>query len=347
MMKRITFFILFSLLFAISAFSQSDLQPVATVNLIRTEPITVRQLRTEVDRMEKENGRSLTRDGRKQVMDIMINERLVLQAAERDRVTVTDNELNQQIQQLRGQMAQQIGRNPTDDEFAKAIKNETGFELAAFRDQMRRQMIIEKYLMNKKGTLINSAKMPTEQEITAEYNLVKSNLVRPETVRVSVIQILHGTDAASRTKAKELADRLIREIGSNTTKFDETAVRQGTPNSGYTAGDLLIPRTQEARNYYGQSLMDAAFSLRQGQVSSLIEGVQGFHIIKVTENYAQKNLELDDILQLGTTLTVRNYIGQGLLNQRQQAVLAQASEELTRELRAGRSFNINENFLNW
>jgi parvulin-like peptidyl-prolyl isomerase len=114
------------------------------------------------------------------------------------------------------------------------------------------------------------------------------------------------------------------------------------------AGDAgYLPRTQEAQTLIGKNLMDAVFSLRQGQVSSLIEGVQGFHIVKVTENYAQKNLELDDILQLGTTFTVRNYISQGILNQRQQNVLTQASEELTKELRAGRSFQINESYLNW
>jgi parvulin-like peptidyl-prolyl isomerase len=349
MMKRIVFFIFFSLLFVISAFSQNDLQAIAVVNLIRSEPVTVRQLKTEVDRVEKANsGRALTIEGRKQILDVMINERLVLQASERDKILVTDNELNQQIQQLRNEMARQIGRAPSDDEFAQAIKNESSLDITAFRDQIRKQMIIQKYIMNKKGTLINSVKTPTDQEIISEYTLLKGTLVRPETVRFSMIQILYGPDAASRTNAKKLADDLIREIGTNPTKFDEVAARGAAPNSGYKAGDAgYLPRNQEARNIVGQNLMDTVFNLRQGQVSSLVEGVQGFHIVKVTENYAQKNLELDDILQLGSTLTVRNYISQGILNQRQQRVLAQASEEITRELRAGRSFQINENLLNW
>jgi parvulin-like peptidyl-prolyl isomerase len=348
MMKRIKLLFLFSFLVVISAYSQSDLQTVAVVNLIRSEPILVRHLRTEVERMEKAGGRALTKDERKQVLDKMIDERLVLQAAERDKILVTDNELNQQIQQLRSEMAQSIGRLPTDDEFAMAIRNQSGLDMTAFRDQMRKTLIMQKYLMNKKGTLINSVKLPTDQEISAEYIFLKGNLVRPETVRFSMIQILYGPDAASRTKAKELADRLVREIGANPTKFDEVAARGAAPNSGYQAGDAgYLPRNQEARRLVGQNLMDAAFTIRQGQVSSLIEGIQGFHIIKVTENYAQKNLELDDILQLGTSLTVRNYIGQGLLNQRQEAVVVQASDELTKELRAGKSFQINENYLNW
>jgi hypothetical protein len=60
-----------------------------------------------------------------------------------------------------------------------------------------------------------------------------------------------------------------------------------------------------------------------------------------------KNLELDDIFQLGTRITVRDYIGNGLLQQRQQEVLAQASQELVSELREGRTFQVFERNLTW
>jgi len=347
-MKRVIFLTVFCVLAAVSAFSQAGLQTAAIVNLIRSEPITVGQFRTEVERMEKSAGRPLAQNERLQVLDVMINERLVLQAAERDRIMVTDNEINQHFQELRAMLAQNIGRQPNDAEFAQAVKNEFGMEVQAYRDQARKQMIAQKYLMAKKGTLIESVKQPTEAEIVAEYNLLRRELVRPETVRFSMIQIPFGPDAASRTKARDLANRLVREIGSNPSKFDEVAARHVAPNSGYLAGDAgFLPRNQEARSLVGQNLLDAAFSLKQGQVSSLIEGTQGFHIIKVTENYEQKNLELNDILQLGTNLTVRNYIGQVLLNQRQQETLARATEEVISDLRNSRTFQKFENNLNW
>jgi parvulin-like peptidyl-prolyl isomerase len=347
-MRRLFLFILFSFLFAISAFSQSGLQTVAVVNLIRSEPITVNQLRTEVQKIEASEGRTSTVAERRQVLDVMINQRLILQAAERDRITVTENELNQYFQNLRSQMAQSIGRQPTDAEFAQEIKSQLGMEVAAYREEVRKQGILEKYIMDKKGDLINSVKMPTEQEIVSEYNIYKSQLVRPDTVRFSMIRVLYGSDAASRTRARELGDRLIREIGSNPSKFDEVSARSVIPNSGYQAADAgYIPRNLEARNTIGQNLMDAAFSLRQGQVSSLIEGIEGFYIIKVTENYAQKNLELDDVIQLGTNVTVRNYISQGLYEQRQMSAFTKASEDLIAELRNGRSFQVFENYLNW
>jgi len=348
-MKRMVFFTALCFLAAVSSFAQSDLQSAATVNLIRTESITVRQLRTEVDRLQAAaNGRVLTQAERLQVLDLLINERLALQAAERDRVMVTENEVNQQIQQFRNSMAQQIGRQPTDAEFAQAVREQRGLDVAAFREETRRQMIVQKYLLTKKGDMINSVRAPTEDEIRAQYNLVRAQVVRPETVRFSMIQVPYGSDAASRTRARELADRLLQEIGSNPSKFDEVAARSVAPNSGYQAGDAgYLPRNPEALNVVGQNLMNTAFNLNQSQVSGLIEGLQGFQIIKVTENYDMKNLDLDDIFQLGTRITVREYLAQALMNQRQQAIMVQASQELVTELRAGRSFQIFENNLNW
>jgi parvulin-like peptidyl-prolyl isomerase len=347
-MKRAVFFTVLCFLAAVSGFAQADLQPAATVNLIRTEPITVRQLRSEVLRLEQSRGRALTQAERLQVLDLMINERLALQAAERDRIIVTENEVNQQIQQLRGGLAQQLGRQATDAEFAQAVMNESGLDVPGFRESLRKQMIVQKYLVTRKGELINSVRVPTEQEITAEYNLLRTQLVRPQTVRFSMIQVPYGTDSASRTRARELADRLVQEIGTNPSRFDEVAARSVAPNSGYQAGDAgYLPLNPEARNVVGQNFLNVAFSLTQGQVSGLIEGLQGFQIIKVTENYAERSLQLDDIFQLGTRITVREYIGQALLTQRQQAILTQASQELVTELRAGRTFQVFENNLNW
>jgi len=347
-MKRAVIFIILAALTAVSGFSQSDLQTIAIVNLIKTEPITVKQLRSEVEMMEKAAKVKLNADQRKQVLDGMINERLVVQAAERDKIVVSDNEVNQQLQQLRSALAQNMGRQPTDAEFAQAIKNEFNMELQAYRDQIRRQLVVQKYLMTKKGDLLNSVKAPTEQEIQAEYTIRRSELLRPEIVRLSVIQVPYGSDAAARTKAKDLANKLIKEIGTNPSKFDEVSARSGAPNSGFQAGDAgYLPKNQEARTRVGSKFMDTAFSLKQGQVSSLIEGNDGFQIIKVTENYSEKILELYDFVQPGSRVTVKDYIGQGLLNQRQQEVFTQASQEIVNELRKGKDFRIQTNLLNW
>ena len=202
--------------------------------------------------------------------------------------------------------------------------------------------------MTKKQSSFENIKAPTDAEILSTYNLTKAQFVRPDTVRFSMIQVAYGPDAASKNKARELADKLYREIGSSASKFDEAVVRSQAPSSGYLAGDGgYSPRNMDAAQIVGQEFINTAFNLKQGEVSKIIEGQVGYQIIKITETYAQKNLELDDIFQLGTRSTVRDYIGNSLLQQRQQAILTQATQELVTELRAGKTFQIFERNLTW
>jgi parvulin-like peptidyl-prolyl isomerase len=347
-MKRFFYLVFFGVLTTAFLPAQMDLQPAAIVRLTKSEPITVKQFRTEVEKMEKQERRSLTASERRQVLDLMINERLAIQAAEQDKISVSENEINQQLQQLRAVLAQNIGRQPTEAEFATAVKNEYDLEIPAFREQVRRQYLVQKYLVSKKQDLIQSVKNPTEADIEKFYTLNKAEFVRPDTVRFSMIQVPFGASAAEKTKAKELADRLVREIGSNPAKFDEAVIKSQSPNSGYQGGDAgYVPRNTQAQQVVGEKLLNTAFSLKQGEVSPLVEGTQGYSIIKVTETYEMKSLALDDVIQPGNRMTVHDYIGSRLLQERQQGIMLQASQELVAELRKGNSVQIFENNLTW
>ncbi len=341
-MKRNLLLTLLVFVVTVLVSAQTDLQPVALVKLTKTEPITVKQLKAEVQKIESQTGKTLTVDERKQVLDIMINERLALQAAERDKVSVTDAEINQQLQQARSAMAQNMGRQPTDTEFENAIKQQTGMDLASYKEHMKRLSTVQKYLMTKKQDIIQSVQKPTEAEIKNFYDLNKAKLVRPDTVRFSMIFIPYGNDATAKAKAKELAEKLVKDIGTNPSKFDEAVLRGQSNTAGYQAGDGgYLPKTAEAQNIVGKEFITIAFSLKQGEVSRLIENVKGYQIIKITETYSQKTLELDDIYQLGSKVTVHDYIGNYLYQQTQQAAFDRASKELVDELRAGgKSFQI-------
>jgi parvulin-like peptidyl-prolyl isomerase len=338
----------------------------ATVQLapaIKKETIYLGQVKAEILKMERVSGQTLTPEQKRQVLDVMINEKLALQAAARDRVSVTDAEINQQFQELKDQVRQMMGRAPTDNELAQIIVTQTGIEAPAhlqsidekrnyifenFRDQVRRQGTVQRYLSVKKESLFKSIKMPTSEEISQFYNEHKSEFSRPDMVRFTMIQVEYGPDGLSKSKAKELADRLSREIGGDASRFDETVMRSQAPNSGYRTGGSYLANDDEARRVAGDDFVKTAFSLKQGQVSKVIEGLRAYQIIKITETYpARKNLALDDIVQPGSSATVRDFIGNAMLQEQQQKVLAQATEELINELRAGKTFQVFEKNLNW
>lgn len=350
-MKRFLFAATLVALVQTAAMAQMDLQPAAIVRLTKTEAISVKQLKAEVAKMETQAGRALQPEERRQVLDVMINEALALQAADRDKVVISDAELNNQLQQARSSMKAKLGRNPTDKEFEDAVKAETGMSLADFKEQMRRQLTIQKYLMTKKRPLFEGLAAPTDQEIKNTYELSKAKLVRPDTVRFSMIFIPRGDTPDAQKAARDLAGKLSSEIGKQSSKFDEVSLRANLPNSGFQAGDGgYLPRSAEAAKVVGSDFLNTAFSLKIGEVSGLLENPKGFQIIKVTEIYGQKTLDLTDLYQLGGRATVREYIGNMLYQQKQQQVLKQATEELVTELRKGTPtppFEIKDANLNW
>jgi parvulin-like peptidyl-prolyl isomerase len=228
-------------------------------------------------------------------------------------------------------------------------------DMPAYRESTRRQAIVQKYLVYKKEDDLKSLKEPTDAEIMDQYNLHRSQFIRPDTVQFSFILVPFGPDAASKTKAKELIDKLYREIGSSTNQFEEVVRKGQVPNAGYQAGDKrYIYRNPDSVRDAGQAFFDASFSLKQGEISKVIEGVPGYWIIRMTEFLPQKNLELDDVYNLGSRqlMSVKQFIGGNLSQMKAQEALVKASQELATELRkgsfsGGNSFRINENALNW
>jgi peptidyl-prolyl cis-trans isomerase D len=203
-------------------------------------------------------------------------------------------------------------------------------------------------MFTKKQNILTDIKEPTQAEILSIYNLRKSEFIRPDTIRFSMIQVSYGADTASKARAKELADRLSREIGANASRFDEAVLKGQTPGSGYRAGDAgYLPLNLAGQQMAGTDFINTAFALKQGEVSKVIEGVPGYQIIKITETLPQKSLELDEVMDPISMITVRQYISGSLMQQRQQEAFMKASQELVRELRAGNSFQIMENNLNW
>ena len=142
-----------------------DLQTAAIVNMVKSESITVRQFRLELARYEKNIQRQLSSDERRHIIDLMVNERLVAQAAEKDRITISEDDVNQQINKLKIQLTQIIGKQPTDAEFSTAVRNETGLEMRAFREQVKRQLIVQKYFTVKKQNFNERAIQETLNEL--------------------------------------------------------------------------------------------------------------------------------------------------------------------------------------
>jgi parvulin-like peptidyl-prolyl isomerase len=285
---------------------------------------------------------NLTNEERRQILDTLSNQLLACQAAERDKISVDQKEVTQQydeeIKPLLNYLAQRLGRAPTDAEVETELRNQTGMSKDGFKEQVRRSLLTNKYLQFKKQAMFQALKPPSDPEILGIYNQYKDKsifeggFIRPDTIRIKMIWV----PSANAPDAQNKANQLLRTIGKDAGRFDEVVTEAAKPGSGYIGGDgPYIYKNEQIRTAMGPAFYDAAFRLKQGEVSSLLERSDGYYIIKVIETYRQKTLTLDDVYSLGDPrrTTVRNYIYMMEAQKRQLDTYQKASEELVTELK--------------
>lgn len=269
-------------------------------------------------------------------------EQYIVQQAEKAKAgdSISEKDIDTEIQNVKNELAAQAGRVPTDAEFNDFIKRQ-GMDLVSLRGQVRRQLMVQKYLISLAGG------EPSEEEIQTVYNRYKAQFIRPDTISFNWIQVPLG--------ARQLADSLAKEIGSSTSKFNEKYPLGQLPSSGYKSGvspyvPLSSPVQQVARQIqqaYGTEFINTALKLNENAVSGVIETPQGFVIIKITEKYGMKNLTLDDIAQLGAPTTVRDMIISQLMQRALSEGAAMMTNTLAEDLRKEGSVEIHENLLFW
>ena len=80
---------------ALGAFAQSDLQPLAVVKLNKSETITVKQLKTRANFIQKQYGmESLPIEQKQALLENLIAEKLITQAAAKEGLSVTDSQVD-------------------------------------------------------------------------------------------------------------------------------------------------------------------------------------------------------------------------------------------------------------
>jgi len=103
-------------------FAQNDLQPLATIKLNKTESVTLKQLKARCEVYKKQTGlTSFTLDQKKEILDALIDEKLILQAAAKQGISLTDS----QTQELYlKSLANQVGAAITEQQFASIVKEQ-------------------------------------------------------------------------------------------------------------------------------------------------------------------------------------------------------------------------------
>jgi len=212
-------------------------------------------------------------------LENLIGMELLYQAAVKAGYSVSPEGIDRTIDNLKKSA-------PTPEAFAKEL-SDRGITDQMFREDVGRQMVLEKYVENGLGVAA-----PTDEEIKAFYDQNLPGIDPREKVRAShiLIKVASGaTDAEKKqalAKATDLAQRARK--GEN---FADLARANSADNSAARGGDLgAFSRGQMVKPFE-----DAAFSLKVGQVSNPVLSEFGYHVIKVTDRKASGIPSLEEV----------------------------------------------------
>jgi hypothetical protein len=349
-MKKYIFSLFVALILSLGISAQTNLQPIAEVKLSSRAPITLGQLKTRVSALEKEIGRKMTFEERKQTLDGLINERLIVQAAEKDGIKIMDSEVNSYFNEY---VSSQLGRQITETDFAQLIKENTnmsldeymkaqnGMTLAEFKNFLRTQLTAQRYVMVKKQSELQSIASPTDDQIRAYYEVNKQSFVQPDTVQLFLV--VAAKEGKSNT-AKKTVEDIQKKLASNPKATSDIRAKSQEKNAAYQAGEIFVSKTSLAAEQLGIPMEELLkiFNMKAGEVSPVTETASNYQCFLVLEKKEAKILGLSDVVQPGGNVSLYEYIKQTVMMQRQNEALNDALVSVTNDLRKAENFSISK-----
>ena len=337
----------FGLFFASVLSAQIIDKPAATVNLTRPEFISVNQLDKQVEQFVELGNRGISGLPTDPliILDSMIQEILLKQAAEESKIRVSDAEVDAYINQVRQTAESQQGGQFTDQQFRDIVFQQTGLSWDVYRESIREQRNTIAFVRQEKQELFDAVEPPTDEAIESQYLKNATNFTNPEIVRLSEIFVdTRNLNSLEKQAARERAEIIYKAYENGEGTFEELVLQYSDDTqSRYTGGDKgFFARNDPRGAAYGETYFDAIFSLETDTVSNVISSNVGYHIVKVTDHRYPKLLTIDEPIYPWDETTVRQFIRNALLEQIEQQVFQQALQQLVDELRLEAEIKIFE-----
>ncbi len=283
MAYRITIYLILILLFISGSVRSSAARTfdriIAYVNddvvTKRELDVLVNQRAMELQQVYRFNEREALQEAERQrseLLDRLIRQMLLLEAALTLKVTVSDVEVEQYIQDFKNKY-----KIETDEEFKKQLNRE-GMTLVAFREQSERNLKAEKLVM---GRIVPRLQV-REREIQKFFEENRDQLpTKTDKVRLRHIFVAFKPNQADRDAAFEIVNEALREITADRTKFEELAQRYTSEQNPSSQAGILIEATTEELERFPKIFQDVLTNLEAGKLSEPVEGNEGIYIFTV------------------------------------------------------------------
>jgi len=217
---------------------------------------------------------------RREAMDLLIEQEVLRQAAEKAGVPVEDSEVDAEVAKLRSAFK-------TPEAYAARLLEE-GFTEERYRKHVRGMIAAAKYLDG-----IRDAVPPvTDGELAAYYRDNERRLTFPEEVRVRQILLLWKPSGKPDDRAEVRARMApILEQARGGADFAELARRHSEDSTAKAGGEMGFIRRGENPPAFD----NAAFALAPGEVSGMVETYLGVHVIRLEERRPAYLVPLDEV----------------------------------------------------
>lgn len=214
----------------------------------------------------------ISQEVRTQILNSMVDEKLVYAQAELDSITVTDEEVNQRIDYQINVFQQQYGSIKRVEEMYGMSIEKIKREL---RDDVRKNLMIQRMQQTKFASVEAS-----RREVEEFFNTFRDSIGSiPE--KLTLFHIFKNPKASDRlkNKSREFAQSLLDSIRAGADMSVLAKNYSDDPGSAALGGDLGFVK----RGVFYPEFEAAAFSLAEGEYSEVIESPVGFHIIYLVE----------------------------------------------------------------
>ncbi len=236
-----------------------------------------------IKNMELGAGQKIPAERRDEILrrslDQLITYTLLQQESKARKIEVTKAEVDARVAEMRKQF-------PSEAQFRKAL-GERGMTVERLQEDARIDMVITKMMESEVATLPAA----TDQEARDFYQKNPEKFQQPEAVRASHILIpTQNADAATKKQMRTQVESVLK-MAKTGTDFGQLAREYSKDRSAAQGGDLgFFPRGQMVPQFE-----QAAFALKPGEISGIVESQFGFHIIKVTERRPASTVPFEQV----------------------------------------------------
>jgi len=257
---------------------------------VQGQEISEARLQTEIDSYLFQQGTNVGairdpkrfKELREKILDVLIGQELLWQAASRDKIFADDAEVAQAFKQYQAQFEDEVS-------FDNKLK-QGGYNQFTFQENLKQRLSVQKWVRE----LVSKDISISDAEVHTFYLENQQEFSVPETIRARhiLIQLEAGASEETRATAIEQLSVIRQEIDAGA-DFAALATEKSQGPSAAKGGDLgYFTRGQMVAPFEA-----AAFALAPGEVSGIVETRFGLHLIQLVDHKAAAQQKEEDLAQ--------------------------------------------------